>query len=119
MLSSYDIMAFDIQELEEKLKEHREMSDRIRACEKRKKEITEELLKILPRATRKYETPHFKASRQERVNIRTSLEDAKALHATKTEEVVDKEKIKSMYISGQQIPGITKTEFFLVKAIEK
>lgn len=101
--------------LEEKLKEYREIADRIKELEAKKKEIGQIILNMIPIGMKKLSTPHFKVFKQQRLSFKTTIEEATGLQAVKTEVVLDKEKLKSMVENGQEVPGVSKSEFILVK----
>jgi hypothetical protein len=56
-------------------------------------------------------------SKATRVSFDIPLEEAEALGATKM--VVDQTKLKSMLKKGVAIPGIKKSEYIIVRAVEK
>ena|SRR3989304_8654210 len=107
----------DIDSLEALLRVHKELTNQIRELEDQKKEISKNLLTAFPPGIKKYTTPCFNVFRQERISFRTTLEEARVFHAVKTEETVDKSKLASLHSSGTTIPGITHTEYVLVKEI--
>lgn len=106
----------DVELLEKKLGRYRYLSDQIRLLEQEKKELSQELLQNYPAPTAKFHTPQFSVSRHSRISITTTVEHARDFHATKIEEIVDKEKLKSLHLQGLLIPGITVSEYLLVKA---
>ncbi len=100
--------------IEQKLAEHREISDRVRELEARKKELTKELLTLLPKEQKKVQTTHFFVSRYQRLSIKTSLEEAYTCDAVKIEKVVDKDRIKFLYKAGTPVPGVSTSEYIVV-----
>ncbi len=109
----------DINSLEALLRAHKELSNQIRELEDQKKEIAKHLLTAFPPGIKKYTTPGFNVFRQERVNFKTTIEEARLFHAVKVEEIVDKIKLTSLHASGTKIPGVTHTEYVLVREITK
>ncbi|MFQ5730057.1 MAG: hypothetical protein ACE5GN_06825 [Waddliaceae bacterium] len=111
-------MAIDIDSLEARLRAYKELSSKIRELEQPRKQIGQELLHNFPVGLKKYSTPHFRVFRQERINVKTTLEDAHRYRAVKVEETVDKERLKALHNSGQPIPGVTRTEFVQVREMQ-
>lgn len=52
-----------------------------------------------------------------KVYFSTSLEDARLLGATKTEEKVDDAKLRTLHNSGANVPGVRTTQYLMVKDI--
>lgn len=106
---------FDPKLLEQKLKEYRQIADQIKELEAKKKEVSQIILNMIPQEMKKLTTPHYKVFKQQRLSFKTTIEEATGLHAVKTEVVLDKEKLKAMIEEGQDVPGVSKSEFILVK----
>lgn len=81
---------------------------------KQKRELAEAIIAGLPNGT--LETPDFQVTRHPRLSIRTSLDEARKLNATKMVEQVDKEKIKQLYLSGIPVKGVEEQSSLSVKA---
>lgn len=54
--------------------------------------------------------------RYERLSVKLTLDEARAFDAVKTEEVVDKSKIKALHEQGTPIEGVSVTRFIQVSA---
>lgn len=107
----------DPQILEQKLKEYRDIAEAIKQLESKKKEIGQEILSAIPVGMKKLTTPHFKVFKQQRLSFKTTIEEATGLQAVKTEIVLDKEKLKALHEEGLTVPGISQSEYILVKPV--
>lgn len=56
---------------------------------------------------------------RKRVNVKTPIEKARELGATKQEEKVDTTKIRKLHASGVKIEGVTETEYLSVRRIQQ
>ena len=110
-------MSINIEELEAKLNKYKEIANKVGELEHQRKQIGKELLQSFPTDLKKYATPNFRVSKQRRVNVKTTLDDARQLRSTKIEETIDKDKLLLLHETGQRVPGITVTEFVQVKKI--
>lgn len=61
----------------------------------------------------------YEISKRTRVNIKTPIEVARELGATKQEETVDNTKIKKLYTSGVKVEGVTETAYLSVRRIKQ
>lgn len=61
------------------------------------------------------ETDYGKVSIATRHNFSTELSIARAMNATKTEEVLDKNRLKKLVEAGTQVPGHSVTRYLMVK----
>jgi len=77
---------------------------------KKRKDLAHEILAAMPKKGL-IDTADFKAACKEKLVIRTSLEDARKLGATKMVEQVDKAKLRKLYLSGIPVKGIEKRSF--------
>jgi hypothetical protein len=82
-------------ELEEKIRQHKEISLKIEALEKQKKTLSEVIIQSMTSKTLKI--GHYFVRRISRLSISKTPDQARLHHAVKLEEVVDKEKIKALY----------------------
>lgn len=57
----------------------------------------------------------YELSKRTRINIKTPIEKARELGATKREEVIDRPKLTSMHKSGAKIEGVTETIYLSVR----
>lgn len=98
--------------LEEKVIAYRMLADQIAALEEQRKTLGQEIFQMMT-----VHAIHFSqltAKKYHRINIKTSLEDARRYQATKLEEVVDKEKIKKLLALGTSIPDISEINYIVV-----
>lgn len=61
----------------------------------------------------------YEVSRRVRVNVKTPIEVARELGATKTEEKVDNTKIKKIYQSGVKVEGVTEKPYLSVRRVQQ
>jgi hypothetical protein len=54
----------------------------------------------------------------QRLNIKTSLEEARLFDATKMMETVDKDKIKQLHELGEAVPGISEIHYIQVSNLK-
>ncbi len=104
--------------LEAKIAKYVELRQLIDELEKQKKVLVSEVLELLPQETPTVSIPGYRIKRASLLSIKTSLESAKQLGAVKMKEIVDKEKIKKLYMEGQSPPDVTEVHFIQVYAEE-
>lgn len=95
--------------LEEKIKAYKALGQEIEALEEQRKALGKETLADMPSKT--LLMPGYKATRYTRLVINVPLEQARLLGATKTEEQVDKVKIKKLLEMGQSIECIQEVAY--------
>jgi len=100
--------------IEEKVKIYKELARQIEELETYKKAIVAEILQLLPKDRKNVRIAEYNVRRMTRLSIRTSLEEAKRFEAVKLEEVIDKEKIKSLFALGHSVPGVSEFQFIQV-----
>ncbi len=100
--------------LEEQIKEYHALGRKIVELERQKKELGQLILQQMSQKV--CSIAGFVARRYERLSIKTSIDEARAVHATKTEEVLDKDRLKELHQSGQMIPGISLIQYVHVSA---
>jgi len=61
----------------------------------------------------------YELSKRVRINIKTPIEKARELGATKEEEVIDRPKLTSLHKFGVKIEGITETIYLSVRRIKQ
>lgn len=61
----------------------------------------------------------YELSKRIRINIKTPIEKARELGATKEEEVIDRPKLTSLHKSGVKIEGVTETIYLSVRRIKQ
>lgn len=102
--------------LETKIARYVELRQQIEDLENQKKMLVSEILALLPQEAPSVSIPGYRVKRISLLTIKTSLESAKQLGAVKIKEVVDKEKIKKLYIEGHHPPDVTEVHFIQVYA---
>jgi hypothetical protein len=100
--------------LEEKVRAYKELGKKIEELEAQKKAIVDQILHILPKETKNVQIAEYQVKRISRLSIKTSLENAKLLGAVKTQEVIDRAKIKDLYEQGLSVPDVTEIQFIQV-----
>jgi hypothetical protein len=101
-------------DLEEQVKLHREISQQINELEDRKKALGISILHEMKGKVLK--TADYVVRRYKRLSIKLSIERARELDAVKLEEIVDKEKIKTLHQEGKTIEGVSEYEYIVVTA---
>lgn len=100
--------------LESKIAKYVELRRQIEELENQKKALVSEVLEILPQETSTVSIPGYRVKRASLLSIKTSLENAKQLGAIKMKEVVDREKIKKLYMEGHNPPDVSEVHFIQV-----
>ena len=98
--------------LEEQIQAYKELSLYIADLESQKKELSLIILKQMSEKT--LSVAGYIVRRYDRLSIKTSLEEARELGATKMEEVLDRDKLKKLHQSGRAIPGVAPSPFIQV-----
>lgn len=98
--------------LEEQVQLHKEISLKIEQLEEQKKTLGQSILQAMQGKSMKFGS--YVVKRIQRLSISTTIEQARTLNAIKTEEVVDKEKIKVLYNSEKSIPGVKEIEYIQI-----
>ena len=101
-----------MQNLEDQVRRYREIGDIIEELEQEKKFLSTAILEQM--LDKKERVAEFTVRKVQRLTFKTSLEEARSLLATKTEEVVDKDKLKELYLAGTEVPGATTHHFLNV-----
>jgi len=102
--------------LETKIAKYVELRQQIEDLENQKKALVAEVLELLPQETPIVSIPGYRIKRASLLTIKTSLESARQFGAVKTKEVVDKEKIKKLYMEGCNPPDVSEVHFIQVYA---
>jgi len=99
--------------LEEQVRLHKEISLKVDELEAEKKALTQSIMQSMPGNS--LELGKYVVKKCSRLSITSSLEEARPYEAVKLEEVVDKDKLKKLYNSGQNmIPGIKEIRYIQV-----
>lgn len=101
-------------EIEAKVVVYKKLAEKIEELEAQKKEISQEILRLMPENGNTVHLPQFCVRRIVRLSIKTSVEIAKTFGATKMKEVVDGDKIKKLLTSGCYIPDVSEIQFIQV-----
>lgn len=99
---------------EEKVAEYLELKKRIQELEARKKALSLEILEGIPEESRRIDLSMCWVRRASIFSIKTSMDHALELGAVRIEQVIDKEKLKKLYQSGQKPPGVSEVHFIQV-----
>ncbi len=103
--------------LKDQIRLHKEISQEIVKLEEQKKALS---LSIMQTMTGKsLQLDGFLVKRFSRLSISTTIDQARPLDAIKLEEVVDKDKIKTLYKSGLSISGVKEVEYIQVSLLEE
>ena len=103
--------------LETKIARYVELRQQIEELEIEKKALMSEVLELLPQKTPSVFIPGYRIKRASLLTIKISLESAKQLGAVKMKEVVDKEKIKKLYLEGHNPPDVSEVHFIQVYSV--
>lgn len=98
--------------LEEQIKLHKQLSKQIDELEEKKRALGLAIMQQMQNKTLRI--PGFLVRKFSRLSIKTSLEDARILNAIKIEEMVDKDKIKTLYNNGRPIGGISEIHYIQI-----
>ena len=105
--------------LEETILKYKQIQEQIKKLEEEKKKAYEEILNSFTPDKDEIFSKSFRVKKHSSIKIKTTVSEARAFHATKNEEVVDKEKIKELNSSGVCIPNVTKSTYFFIHELEK
>ena len=103
--------------LEEQIHLHKEISLKIDQLEEQKKSLTQSIIQAM--TGKSLQLGCYFVRRCSRLSISTSLDQARTFSAVKTEEVVDKEKIKILHKTGGAIPGVKEIEYIQISIKEE
>ena len=98
--------------LEDQIKLHKALSKKIEELEEEKRILGLAIMQQMQSKTLRI--PGFVVRCCNRLSIKLSIEEARSLNAVKLEELVDKEKIKSIYNSGQSITGVSEIHYIQI-----
>jgi hypothetical protein len=99
-------------DLEEQIKLHKALSKKIEEMEEQKKALGLAIMQQMQSKT--LQIPGFVVRCFNRLSIKLSIEEARSLNAIKLEEIVDKDKIKTLYNSGQLIKGVSEIQYIQI-----
>ena len=98
--------------LEEKIKEYDEIKKKLSELEDRRVELSAEIMQEMQSKT--LHVSHYVVRKYSRLSIKLSLESARALDAIKTQETIDRDKIKVLYENGQKVEGVTENHYIRI-----
>lgn len=107
------------QELEDKVKTYKKLVNDIAELEQRRKNLSKEILQMLATDAKTFYIAGYRVQRFSRLSIKTSLEEARALGATKSEEIINREEIKRLHKLGYPIPNVELSESIVVYNVKK
>lgn len=102
--------------LEEKIKLHRDLSNKINEMEEQKKSLGLAIMQEMQSKTLRLGGCLVRCC--SRLSIKLSIEEARSLNAVKLEETVDKDKIKTLYNQGLSINGVNEIHYIQI-SVEK
>lgn len=100
--------------LQDQVKLHKEISKKIEELESQKKELGFAIMQQMSSKT--VNLPGFVVKLCKRLSIKLTIEEARALNAIRTEEVVDREKIKALYNNGHSINGVNEIQYIQISS---
>lgn len=100
--------------LEEKIVIYKELQAKIKELEEEKQKIYQEILASFPPDEKELLSDHYRVKKYSRFTIKTTLDEARPFKATKMEEIVDKDKIKQLVLSGLLVPNVTEANYFFI-----
>lgn len=98
--------------IEEQIQIYHALVRKIAEMERQKKELGRAILAQIPE--KKLAIPGYTVHRYKRFSFKITLEEARKINATKTEEVIDKDKLKELHKEGHPISGISIIEYIQV-----
>lgn len=107
------------EELEDKVKAYRDLANQVSELDEKRKQLGREILQLLSKDAKTFLIAGHRVQRSLRLSIKTCLEDARMLGATKQEEVVDKQEIKRLFELGHTIPDVQVVESVIVYNVKK
>lgn len=105
--------------LETKVAEYVALREKLEELEKQKKALAADILELMPKDTTTAHVSGYRVRRAFLLSIKTPLEAAKNFDAVIMKEIVDKEKIKRLYLSGQNPPGVSETHYVQVSSVKE
>lgn len=103
--------------LEEQIKRYKELAQKIEELERQKKALGVDILEQMTDKTLRI--ADYLVRHCSRLSIKLSITEARSLNATKMEETIDRDKIKSLYQLGNPIQGVSESHFIQVSQLPK
>lgn len=98
--------------LEEQIRLHKEISQKIEQLEEQKRNLSQSIMQAMQ--GKSLQMGCYLVRRFSRLSISTTVDQARPFNAIKLEEVVDKEKIKTLHKQGTPFPGVKEVEYIQV-----
>lgn len=102
-------------DFQDQVRRHKELSLQIEELEKEKKALGMTIMDQMQGKTAR--VSDYLVKRMQRLSISTTIEDARQLNATKMEEAVDKDKIKSLYQQGHPVQGVSEVHYIQISMV--
>lgn len=102
--------------LQEQIKAHKEISRKIEQLELEKKALGIAIMQQMQGKSLK--VADYLVKRFMRLSFKVSIEEARALNATKMEEIVDKDKLKVLYQHNPTIPGVSEVHYIQISMLD-
>ena len=99
-------------DLETQVKTYRELGKQIEELEEKKKALGNTIMQQMGERT--IHVSNYVIRHCSRLSIKLSLEEARLLDMIKTQEVVDKERVKEFYEKGQMVPGVSEIHYIQI-----
>lgn len=101
--------------LQEQIKAHKELSLKIEQLEQEKKALGMAIMRQMQ--DKSLRVSNFIVRRFMRLSFKVSIEDARALKATKMEEIVDKDKLKALYSQNPSLKGVSEVHYIQISEL--
>ena len=101
--------------LAEQIKAHKELSNKIKELEQQKKTLGIAIMQQME--GKSIHVADYVVKRFMRLSYSLSLEEARALNATKMEEILDKDKIKSLYLQNYPVKGVSEIHYIQIASL--
>ena len=103
--------------LEDQIRLHKEISIKIEELEEQKKALGQAIMQAM--TGKSLQIGGYLVKRYSRLCISTTPDQARLFHAVKFEEVVDKDKIKTLYKSGTSLPGVKEIDYIQISVQDR
>ena len=107
------------EELEDKVRIYKELAKQEADINEKRKKIGAEISQMFSKDTKTLYVAEYKVQRTIRLLIKTSLAEARAIGATRQEEIVDKKEIKRLLELGYIIPNVERYETIMISNVKQ
>ncbi len=104
--------------LEEKILKYKQIQEQVKRLEEEKQHVYKEILQSFSQDEKEVFSANYRVKRYFRMTIKTTVDEARNFQATRTEEIVDKEKIKELVHSGIFVPNVTESAYFFIYSLK-